>query len=218
MIMKNKMKMIWVALITSITLLFQNCMSRHDSSSQSLSGSASTAVNNERITAGAMSVLQNKCSNCHSPTSTVVTPITDILDIDGLTKEGWVVPGAPQNSLLYTSIIDGTMPQNGSLSDSEMNLVRDWIIVLGGGDPNANPNGTGSGSGGTTPPPAPQTGTVLYNTYCSGCHGVGAASSKRGRTASQITNAINTVPNMMNLSNALNATQIQAIATYLGSI
>ena len=141
-----------------------------------------------------------------------------VLDIEGMTADGWVVPGAPQNSPIYTSIIDGLMPKNGTLTSTEMDLVRDWIIVLGGGDPTANPNGNAGGTGGTTTTPAPQTGTILYNTYCASCHGVGTASSKKGRSATQITNAIGSVPTMMNLSNALTATQIQAIATYLGSI
>lgn len=209
-------RIIPVGILTFVTLSFQNCMSSHDVTSDV---SSSSLANNERISAGALGVLQAKCSWCHNPTSTEVTPIPDILDIEGMTADGWVVPGAPQNSPVYTSIIDGIMPKNGTLTSTEMDLVRDWIIVLGGGDPSANPNGNTGGTGGTTtPPPAPQTGTILYNTYCASCHGVGTSSSKKGRSATQITNAIGSVPTMMNLSNALTATQIQAIATYLGSI
>ncbi|MCL5022967.1 MAG: cytochrome c [Nitrospirae bacterium] len=68
----------------------------------------------------------------------------------------------------------------------------------------------------TRTPPPPTDGTSLYNQYCSSCHGPLASSSKLGRTAAQITAAINGgVPAMAGLS-TLTSAQIQAIADALG--
>lgn len=70
---------------------------------------------------------------------------------------------------------------------------------------------------GSTPAPtsASTEGAALYTTYCSSCHGALAASSKAGRTAAQIQAAIGTVRQMGSIS--LTTTQIQAIATALGT-
>jgi len=68
----------------------------------------------------------------------------------------------------------------------------------------------GTNPGSTPPPPGP--GKALYETNCTGssCHG---ANDKRGKTATQITDAINNVSVMSNI--ALTADEIQAIADYL---
>jgi mono/diheme cytochrome c family protein len=67
----------------------------------------------------------------------------------------------------------------------------------------------------TTPPPSTD-GAALYGTYCQSCHGTLATSSKLNRTATQISNAIANVSQMSSIS--LTSTQIQSIATALGSI
>ncbi|MFL5270808.1 MAG: c-type cytochrome [Anaeromyxobacteraceae bacterium] len=58
-----------------------------------------------------------------------------------------------------------------------------------------------------TPPPATD-GTALYNQYCSGCHGT----SMKGKSASTIQSAINSVGQMSSLK-SLTSAQIQAIST-----
>ncbi|MGE5809215.1 MAG: c-type cytochrome [Nitrospirota bacterium] len=72
--------------------------------------------------------------------------------------------------------------------------------------------------GASSPAPTPTTtdGAVLYTTYCSSCHGSLAASSKAGRTATQIQTAIGSVGSMSYLSN-LTTTQVQAIASALAA-
>ncbi|MCB0361218.1 MAG: c-type cytochrome [Bdellovibrionales bacterium] len=225
----------WVGGLTAVVLLFQNCMSRHDGPLQKESELSSS----ERISLGAIDVLQNKCSSCHNPNSAEVTPLADILDFEGLaaSDKKWLIPGEPQNSQIYTQIIDGTMPKDADpLSEREANLVKDWIIVLGGGDPCAVPgvvdrdisdpcyvppgNSPGGGGGGVNPPdPNLNAGLVLYNQNCASCHGSGAGSTKKGRSAAQISGAIaGTQQMMIPLLQNLTPQQIQQIADYLATL
>ncbi len=57
-------------------------------------------------------------------------------------------------------------------------------------------------------------GAALYGQYCAGCHGPLATSSKLGRSASQIQDAINSIPMMSSLK-SLTTAQINAIADAL---
>ena len=68
----------------------------------------------------------------------------------------------------------------------------------------------------STKPQKPPTldGAVLYATYCAGCHGPLATSTKRGKTAAEISAAIGSVPAMSGLS-SLTKEQIAAIASAL---
>lgn len=72
----------------------------------------------------------------------------------------------------------------------------------------------------TTPPPTTTDGATLYGTYCQGCHGQLANSSKLNRTAQQIQTAItnNAGGQMGSLNGVLSTTQIQAIATALSTV
>jgi len=65
-----------------------------------------------------------------------------------------------------------------------------------------------------TPTPEPTTGVLLYTQYCSQCHLDISVSDRQGRTAEQITNAINTVGFMSQLR-ILTPEQIQLIADAL---
>lgn len=65
----------------------------------------------------------------------------------------------------------------------------------------------------TTPPAA--TGAELYATNCSGCHGPLATSTRRGRTATEITAALATVPEMSGIT--LTPAEIQLIADALAN-
>jgi mono/diheme cytochrome c family protein len=59
-------------------------------------------------------------------------------------------------------------------------------------------------------------GAALYTQYCASCHGALASSSKKGATATQIQNAINSNKGGMGSLSFLTSAQIQAIATALG--
>jgi mono/diheme cytochrome c family protein len=69
-------------------------------------------------------------------------------------------------------------------------------------------------AGTTTPPPATD-GAALYTANCSSCHRALASSEVRGRSATQIRNAISSNTGGMGRLSSLTSTQISAIATVL---
>lgn len=70
---------------------------------------------------------------------------------------------------------------------------------------------------GTNPPPVFD-GAALYTQYCSACHGALASSTKKNKTAAQITAAIASVSNMVTTAlQSLTSAQIEAIASALVS-
>ncbi len=73
-----------------------------------------------------------------------------------------------------------------------------------------------SGTSPTSTQSQSNTGATLYANHCQSCHGALANSVKRGRTMSQIQNAIASVPTMQGLS-TLAKTDIQSIASALTS-
>ncbi|NTV14342.1 MAG: CxxxxCH/CxxCH domain-containing protein [Desulfobulbaceae bacterium] len=70
--------------------------------------------------------------------------------------------------------------------------------------------------GSVTPPPTTSTdGPTLYANNCAGCHGTLASTTKKGRTAADIQNAISKNLGNMGYLSTLSASQIQAIANTL---
>lgn len=69
----------------------------------------------------------------------------------------------------------------------------------------------------TNAPPtvSPLDGAALYGSYCAGCHGALSVSTKRGRTATQIRNAISANSGGMGGLSGLTDAQLQAISTVL---
>ena len=65
-------------------------------------------------------------------------------------------------------------------------------------------------------PPEALDGAALYTMNCAGCHGSVALSTKRGRSAPQITTAIKGIPIMAGLS-SLSAAQVAAISSALSA-
>lgn len=65
--------------------------------------------------------------------------------------------------------------------------------------------------------PAPVTGPALYGSYCAGCHGSLANSTKKNRTAAQTQAAINANAGGMGALKTLTAAQVQMIAAALAS-
>jgi hypothetical protein len=76
-------------------------------------------------------VLKKHCTECHgagkAQAGVDVTTIAKMMASKG--KGRLLVPGKPDDSSLYTSIIDGEMPKDNrtTLTDKEKMLIHDWI-------------------------------------------------------------------------------------------
>ncbi len=118
------------------------------------------------------------------------------------------IPAGNVNSPLATSaiIVDMAQGNRGNIKTSDTIAITFGHL--------ATSTGTGpSPTPGPTPTPGPPNGPTLYANNCQSCHGSLATSTRRGRTAAQIQNAIETRPSMMNI--VLSVAEIQAIATAL---
>ena len=78
----------------------------------------------------AMGTLQTYCAECHVPGSAVTGGDLDYIDnLDRLVTAGKIFPGQPaEDSLLYGSIVKGSMPPAGNKpTDPEMEVLRVFI-------------------------------------------------------------------------------------------
>lgn len=113
----------------------------------------------------------------------------------------------------YTPTLAGTKNATLLLDNSDP-LHGNFALALRGtatGDPVIPPGGGGGGGG----DPVLAEGQQLYAINCASCHGVLAHSSKLGRSAQQIMDALNQVPQMQTLE--LTSDQVQKIALALNS-
>jgi mono/diheme cytochrome c family protein len=94
------------------------------------------------------------------------------------------------------------------LGTAEVQAVADALAANTPSTPPAPPPSTGTPSTGT-PPSGGLDGAALYAAKCQSCHGSLAATSLRGRTASQITSA--------NMTQGLGAAEVQAVAAALAA-
>lgn len=106
-------------------------------------------------------ILAPHCLRCHAgPGETGV----DVSSLRSLLDSGLVVPGKPDESALFLSVVGGRMPKGGpKLKANEIAFLRVWI---GAGAPEGKP---------PTPPPPPTPThawiqSQVFNTRCIGCH------------------------------------------------
>lgn len=125
----------------------------------------------------------------------------------------WVIEGG---NLVYESICyncHGNSKRGSSGMSNQPPLASQRVALV---NPSGQPLSTATPA---TPDPSfdPSSvtpdGASLYAGTCASCHGVLASSTKRGRTAVQITVAIGSISSMKGIS--LSAAQIQAIADAL---
>jgi hypothetical protein len=95
-------------------------------------------------------IFEARCVSCHSDADPrdslsledAMTSEAQLVDVDasctGLANQKRVIPGEPENSVLYTKVneanpaCDGVMPPNGNMiTAAERNTIYDWIISLG---------------------------------------------------------------------------------------
>jgi mono/diheme cytochrome c family protein len=153
-------------------------------SSGTFGGGTSGGSSGGTTTTDGATLYNNYCSGCHGPLATSA-------------KSGATA------AMIQTGI--STVSQMSSLSSLTTTQIQAIAAALAG-----STSGGGGSSGGTTT----TDGATLYGTYCAGCHGPLATSSKSGATASMIQTGISSVSQMSSLS-SLTTTQIQAIAAAL---
>jgi mono/diheme cytochrome c family protein len=83
-------------------------------------------------------LFQAKCARCHGEQARKAD--LDLRSLAGVLRGGEsgaaVVPGKPEESLLYEKVRDGTMPpgKKDRLSETEVGVIRRWIAAGGPGD------------------------------------------------------------------------------------
>ena len=96
-------------------------------------------ADNEYRFASALHIIAVKCVSCHRPGGSA-SDFTAYMPAESLfVSANLIVPGQPQNSLLYKYLIGsgfsppplGTMPLGTSFSTAELNIIRDWITNIG---------------------------------------------------------------------------------------
>ena len=70
-------------------------------------------------------ILEEHCVECHFPGTT--SSGTQLKDRKELLAGGSVVPGKPNDSFFYNSMVDGWMPPAGKLVEVQLALIFDWI-------------------------------------------------------------------------------------------
>ncbi|MGE4131026.1 MAG: choice-of-anchor D domain-containing protein [Bdellovibrionales bacterium] len=110
-----------IFLALPLVLLFQNCSSSYDDS---------TSLAQQGLNEKALHVLKSNCATCHSgdhPQS----PPQNILDTQTLIDQGYIVPGQPESSGVYTSLFANMPLGRAPLSEEDKSLIRAWILAMG---------------------------------------------------------------------------------------
>lgn len=187
---KNIKKFSLIICLCIVIVSFQNCSGGQHSNSSDFT---QTTVDIGALQAAAVGVLSTQCASCHSPDSGVDSNIENILDIQQLLLNEYIVAGQPQNSPIYVSAVDGIMPhESDDLSPLEIDSLRDWIIALG--DPAV-------GAGIILPPVFDEDGNVVSSEFqavnsiiqsrCLSCHNGGNPAG--GLNLSGFTNVVASV-------------------------
>ncbi len=75
-------------------------------------------------------ILDGKCVGCHSNLSSY-SGVVNGVGSGSCANRKYVIKGEPNSSLIYLKITNppcgGKMPQGGSLSQSEIDTIKDWI-------------------------------------------------------------------------------------------
>jgi hypothetical protein len=87
-----------------------------------------------------LAITQRSCSSCHDWASTY----------EGLTDPVRCVPFQPENSPLYTTVADNSMPIGETLKDEEKQLIYEWISSGAARQQSAAPAAAGAESPGST--------------------------------------------------------------------
>ncbi|MCB0343396.1 MAG: hypothetical protein H6626_03165 [Pseudobdellovibrionaceae bacterium] len=170
-----------------VLLSYQNCAQVFDADHREGADNSSLSTDEQLVIVEgkALQVLNKNCASCHGPDA-ANQPI-DILNLDKMIADGYVVVGEPQSSPLFIEIVDGLMPQNGTMAPEDKELLRLWILGR---------NASEDDLSAILAPPAPDTGGAEAATYqqvagllliqCGSCH-LGAGNAQGGVTLNEFT-------------------------------
>ena len=199
-----------------ITMSFQNCASHEGATGASLEDTIAWNTTKAEINEKANIILTENCLSCHNSATTMDTNLKD-LSAQALMDDGYIDEGQPAQSPIMEMIIDKYLPK-GVITADQKSIIRDWILIL---DPDYLGDDLLNGDDGLGPPPvigemdtSPE--ALLYNQYCGACHGNIESSTRKPRTANQISGAINNIQAMnTDELNALTQDQIDQISLAL---
>ncbi|MCB0350710.1 MAG: DUF1592 domain-containing protein, partial [Bdellovibrionales bacterium] len=133
-----------IVILSLIVMLYHNCAPFKPTEIVGSETSGSTSPNpvppivdmgsklsfNSDFGKEAKSILVRNCAGCHGVPTDGVGGVSDILNANSLVQTGLVVPGEPENSRLYQSILKGRMPKTGPMSEVEIEKIYYWIRGL----------------------------------------------------------------------------------------
>ena len=174
---RTKKLILIVGLLALPVFSFQNCAELlSDASHGNFTAPSETDLAYQAIASEAQVLLNRYCVECHSPGNPNAGPISNILDQSFLEAQGFIIIGSPQSSSLYLGIIDGIEPRDSdSMSASEIETIRDWILGPEFYNDNIGGSVGGGGSGGTPATPATfaNVNSMIIQPQCIRCHGAG---------------------------------------------
>lgn len=112
-----------------LSTFFQNCDPMHNKGNMDPSDSSSSLG---PLQAEALSVLNQRCIECHNPTQADSAEPADLNNVAQLIEDGHIIAGEPQNSPLYLDLYGIKPKPDDLLSETEIDAIRLWIAALGG--------------------------------------------------------------------------------------
>ena len=82
----------------------------------------------DKLAQSAFAIFKQHCLECHGENGK--DSQTFLLDHKAMIGEGKVIPGKPEESLVYKVIFSGKMPEEAEkLPDSKIATIKDWILA-----------------------------------------------------------------------------------------
>jgi hypothetical protein len=80
-------------------------------------GQVALVVLDPALNQSALSALSS-CRSCHA----------EVQSAERLVSAGWLVPGEPESSPIFTRIDEGTMPPESPFGQARIELIEEWIV------------------------------------------------------------------------------------------
>jgi hypothetical protein len=111
--MRKNLKFLYIIFLSGLLFLFQNCQP------------FVANLDNASLNFMATSVIEQHCVGCHD--SSGLGGVSDILNTQKMIDDGFIIPGDPDQSSIYTLVENGSMPKSYSLSSEEKSIIKSWV-------------------------------------------------------------------------------------------